>query len=320
MKLLLALVCAGCLGPLVSDDPAPDTSTTILPAGTAVPLLTDDPAAAAKLSAADGLTGTLVRQTAFARGMLVHVWNFGPAPDLAAPLFMLVKKDDTGNLVRIPHPTVIDTLPGQAGYSPFWAVFTVEVSSSYNGELLTSFTAVQEALTTGLLRPPIAQTYAVNCPIAGPEVKVDVGNGATTGPNEQFYYRGARVPYFDLGDLPLAGATVPAATRVVLRREGGEPLSEIVRHVDIDGDGDATDTNDILEDAAALSAKSPRMREVEIAVVKTTSSIDTSRNENISSVTSLDQLLAPQPTSIVVSYQPTEIYENWVAQRTAGGL
>jgi hypothetical protein len=37
-------------------------------------------------------------------------------------------------------------------------------------------------------------------------------------------------------------------------------------------------------------------------------------------VTSLDQLLAPQPTSIVVSYQPTEIYENWVAQRTAGGL
>ncbi|CAN5248834.1 hypothetical protein BH11MYX1_BH11MYX1_31110 [soil metagenome] len=320
MKLLLALACAGCLGPLVSDDPALDTSTTILAAGTAVPLLTDDPVAAAKIAAADGLTGTLVRQTAFARGTLVHVWNVGTAPNLAAPLFMLVKKDGNGTLVRVPHPTVIEAIPGDPGYSPFWAVFEVEITTAYNGELLTSFAAIQEALAKGLIAPPIAQTYAVNCPIAGPDVRLDVGNGATVGPNAQFYYRGSRVPYFDFGRMPLAGAEVPSARRVVLRREGEEPLSEIVRHVDIDGDGDISDTNDIFEDAAALSPVSPRMRKVEIAVAKATSSIDTTHDENLSSVTSLDQLLAPQPTSIVVSYEPTDIYENWVAQQTVGGL
>ncbi len=320
MKLLLALACAGCLGPLVSDDPAPVTSTSILPAGTPVPVLTDDPTAAAKIAAADGVTGTIVRQTAFARGTLVHVWNFGPAPNLAAPLFMLVQKDADGNLVRIPHPTVIEAIPGDPGYSPFWAVFTVEVTTAYHGELLTSFAAIQEALTSGLIKPPMAQPYAVNCPIAGPEIRVDVGNGATVGPNAQFYYLGSRVPYFDFGHMPLAGADVPAATRVVLRREGEEPLSEVVRHVDIDGDGDITDTNDVLEDAAALSPVSPRMREVDVAVVKSTSSIDTSHNEASSSVTSLDQLLAPQPTSIVVAYEMTDIYENWVAQQTVGGL
>lgn len=318
MKLALILACTGCLGPLTSDDPAP--STAILPPGSAVPALGDDPVAAAKLVANDGLDGTIVRQTAFASFQLVHVWNFGPAPDLAAPLFVLVAPDTTGELVRIPHPTVIEAVPGDPGYSPFWAVFWVEVTGSYNGELLTSFQAIRDAVDAGLVKPPVAQPFAVNCPIAGADITVDVGGGYTVGPNATFYYLGKTVPYFDFGQMPLDGAHVPEAIRVVLHREGEDPLSEVLRHVDLDGDGDTTDTNDVLAAAAALAPVSPRMREVDVAVVKTTISIDTSHDEAIADVRSLDQLLAPGPTSIVVSYQPTETYENWVAQRNVGGL
>lgn len=312
---LVTLLC-GCLGPLVSDTPA----TRILAAGTVVPSINDDPIAAAAIAAADGLAGTIVRQTSFARGQLVHVWNFGRAPDLASPLFVLVAPDASGALVRIAHPTIVEAVPGTPGYSPFWAVFWIEVTPSYHGELLTSFAAVSEAVDAGLVRAPVAQPFAVNCPITGTDVIVDVGGGRAVGPNATFYYFGKTVPYFDFGPMPLDGAHVPEARRIQLRREGEEPLSEIVRRVDIDGDGDARDTNDILDAAAALSPVTPRLRTFNVATTKTIGSIDTSHDEAIADITSVTQLFAPDPTSLVVSYAPTDLVENWVAQKTVGGL
>lgn len=311
-------VLAGCLEPLVSDEVV--EPTLILPAGSIVPSLLDDPEELAQIIDGDGLSGPIIRQTAFANGQLVHAWNFGPAPAVASPLFVIARRDTNGDLARIPeHNTVIEAVPGDPRYSPFWAVFFVEVTPMYDGELLTSFAAVSEAVERGLVEAPALQTFAVNCPIAGPDVVVDAGNG-TIGPNATFYYEGKTVPYYDFGPMPLvAGSTIPESRRVVLRREGGEPLSEIVRHVDLTGDGDTTDTNDILEAVPNLMA-SPRMRTVTLAVPSGTPSIDTSRSEALADVTSMDQLFAPDPTALVVSYTPTDEVANWVVQATAGGL
>ncbi len=316
--LALAVVSSGCLDALVGDAVAPDT--LVLPAGTPVPSLLDDPTAVAQITEADGLAGTLVRQTAFANGQLVHAWNFGPAPGVASPLFVIARRDGNGELVRIPeHPTVIEAIPGDVRYSPFWAVFFVEVNPTYAGELLTSFAAVSEAVDLGLVKRPVAQTFAVNCPIAGPDVRVDVGGGATVGPNAMFFYDGVTVPYFDFGPMPLVdGASIPEARRVVLRRAGDEPLSEIERNVDLTGDGDTTDTNDILEGAPSLST-SPRMRTIAVAVADTTASIDTSRDEAIADVTSFGQLFAPGPTPLVVGFSIGNV-ANWAVQSAAGGL
>lgn len=308
---------SGCLDPLVDDDVV--VESFILPAGAAVPSILDDPTSVAQITEADGLEGILVRQTAFANGQLVHAWNFGPAPGVASPLFVIARRDSAGDLVRIPeHPTVIEAIPGDPQYSPFWAVFLVEVNPSYAGEQLTSFAALAEAVERGLVERPVAQTFAVNCPIAGPDVRVDVG-GATAGPNAMFFFNGVTVPYFDFGPMPLVdGATIPEARRVVLRREGDESLSEIERNVDLTGDGDVSDTNDILEDRPGPSV-SPRMRTIRVAVADSTASIDTSRNEAIADIKAIDQLFAPGPTSLVVAFSSGDV-ANWVVQSTVGGL
>ncbi len=315
----VAALLAGCLEPLVSD--APGDVRLILPAGSNVPSILDSAELSAQLSDADGLAGTLVRQTAFANGALVHAWNFGPAPGVAAPLFVLASRDASGELVRIAHPNVIEAIPGDPRYSPFWAVYFVEITPAYQGELLTSFAAVSEAVSRGLVRSPAAQTFAVDCPIAGPDVRVDVGSGQTLAAPSIFYYEGMTVPYFDLGRMPLdAGSSVPEARRIVIRREGDEPLSEIARNVDVTGDGDTSDTNDVLEGPPGVMPVTPRLRTVAVAVADTTALIDTSRDEAVSDVTSLTQLFAPGPTTLVVGFQPTDEVANWVVQVTSGGL
>ncbi len=310
---------AGCLDPLVSDQPS--STTLILPAGTPVPSAMDDPAIAAQITMADGLAGIIPRQTAFSGGQRIHVWNVGPAPATASPLFVLATRDASGELVRIVHPTVIEAIPGEPRYSPFWAVFFIEITPAYRGELLTSFAAISEAVDRGLVKRPAAQTFAVNCPIAGSDVRIDVGNGATVGPDATFYYDGKTVPYFDFGRMPLVdGSTVPEARRIVLRRAGDEPLSEVIRHVDLTGDGDTTDTNDILEGAPGIAPVTPRMRTTTVVVPAGTASIDTSRDESVSDVTAATQLFNPAPTSLVVGYTPSDEVANWVAQSTSGGL
>lgn len=315
----LGSLLAGCLDPLVSDD-LPTTSL-ILPAGTLVPSALDDPAVVAQITAADGLAGIVPRQTAFVGGQRIFVWNVGPAPAVAAPLFVLAKRNAAGELEKIAHPTVIEAIPGDPRYSPFWAVFFVEVTAAYRGELLTSFAAVSEAVDRGLVKRPAAQTFAVNCPIAGPDVRLEVGAGMTAGPGSAFYYEGTTVPYFDFGPMPLVdGSAIPEARRIVVRRAGEEEVSEVSRHVDLTSDGDTIDTNDILEGAAGITAVTPRMRTVTVAVPASTALIDTSHDETVSDLKSSTQLFAPGPTSLVVGYTPTGEIANWVAQSTSGGL
>jgi hypothetical protein len=318
---IASLVATGCLGPQASDTPI--VQTMILPAGSTVVSALDDPAVVTQLAVNDGVDDVIARQTAFANGAVVHVWDFGAAPDFAAPLFVIVRRDNNGALTRTPHNTIIEAIPGDPGYSPFWAAFFVEITDRYNGELLTSFAAVEEAVELGLVLPPVAQPFAVNCPIVGANVRVQVADGAPpVGPNATFYYRGKTVPYFDFGVMPLvAGVRVPEAPRYRLRREGQEPLSEIERHVDMDGDGDANDTNDIYPADPRSSTATPRLRAVDVVVPVTTASIDTSMNEASAALRDATQLFSPDPQpDVVISYRVTNEIHNWPGQHMVGGL
>jgi hypothetical protein len=88
--------------------------------------------------------------------------------------------------------------------------------------------------------------------------------------------------YFDFGESQLADdhVSVPATDLYELRREGGESLSEPVRHVDLDGDGDAVDTNDIFARGPADPDWSPRCQIVIVTVGSTVESIDTTHDES----------------------------------------
>ena len=112
---------------------------------------------------------------------------------------------------------------------------------------------------------------------------------------------------------------MPVAPRYVLRRDGQEPLSEPIRHVDLDGDGDIVDSNDVYERAATDPTRSPLCKRIDVAVITSTQSIDNSHDDTMAEIESATQLFTPNPTAAVVGFQDTGELANCPAQRTAGG-
>ena len=106
-----------------------------------------------------------------------------------------------------------------------------------------------------------------------------------------------------------------------LHREGGEPLSEPFRGVDLTGDGDTADSNDVLDLPAGDPWPSPLCQRVEVAVPSTTASIDTSHDETIAELTAAAQLFAPGPVAgTVIGFQVTDDLRNCPVQKLEGGL
>jgi hypothetical protein len=316
---MFALLLCGCLGPRVSDEQGDDD---ILPAGTAVPSADNDPALDAKIAAHDGVAGTVTRLSAFAGGGPAHVWSFGPAPAFAMPVFVLVRETGPDQYAFVDHPPIADAVPGAPTYSPFASLFYVEVTDAYQGQLLTSTYAVQEAVTDGLVNAPFVAMHGVSWPIVASDVRLDVGGATPLAPATRMFYDGEQVRYFDFGDLALTDAATPAVLpRYVLSRDGEEPLSEPIRHVDMDGDGDTNDSNDVYALTPTDTGYSPARRTVDVAVPISTASIDTSQNERVAAIMDATQLFDPAPViGTVISYDSTDEVLDLPQERTAGGL
>jgi hypothetical protein len=316
----VALILCGCLGPRVSDEPGGGDG--ILPAGSSVPSADDDAALDARLAAHDGVAGVVTRLSAFAGGAPAHVWSFGPAPAFAMPVFVLVRETAPDTYVLVDHPPIADAVPGAATYSPFASLFYVEVTDAYQGQLLTSTYAVQEAVTDGLVNAPFVAMHGVHWPIVASDARLDVGGAAPLAPATRMFYDGEQVRYFDFGDLALTDAATPAVLpRYVLHRDGEEPLSEPIRHVDMDGDGDTNDSNDVHALTPADAGYSPSRRTIDVAVPIGTASIDTSQDERVAAITNATQLFDPGPvTGTVIAFDTTTEILDLPQQRTAGGL
>ena len=138
----------------------------------------------------------------------------------------------------------------------------------------------------GLVEAPVAQPFGDRtCPIVASDVRLDVGSGrADRADRDRVYYEHKTVSYFDFGAMPVAKQVDVdrIAARYVLRRDGEEPLSEPIRGVDIDGDGDIVDTNDIFDSAPADPMRSPLARTIIGRRGRAaTASIDTSGDDTI---------------------------------------
>lgn len=315
-----ALVLAGCLDPLVSDEPG--LRGLVLPAGTDVPSAHDDPNIERLIEDGDGVEDVVPLIHGFAGGEPIVYWDFGPAPDVAAPLFQLVREDGD-ELVPVDHPTIVDEIPGDPDYSPFWAVLTVKVTDRYDGELLTSFSAVQEAERLGLIEAPQLQPVAVNCPAVARDVTVEVGGGEEPlAAGSHFFWRGMTVDYYDLGTFAVEpGERPPASPRYVLRRAGDEPLSETLRGIDITGDGDVNDTNDVFPARAGEDGFSPLCRTVTVAVPADTASIDSSGDETMAAISRATDLFDPDAVEgTVIAFSETDDLRNCPQQRQPGAL
>ncbi|MCG8418311.1 MAG: hypothetical protein MJE77_10250 [Proteobacteria bacterium] len=302
----------GCLGPQVDDtEPRPGR---VRPPGTQLAALSEtDPVAAAQIAELDGVDGVVPALSGFAEGRSIQYWDFGPAPHFATPLYYL-SNPDTGQFLD--HPPIFDMVPGDPRYSPFWTVFAVPANPSYRGEVLPSVAAIEEAQRLGLVGAAENTGNYVNCPVVADGVTLDPGDGRTPLSPRTGFYRGSTVSHFDMNTLlglagqPLAdyGTDVPVGDIFRIRRAGGEPMSEPVRGVDITGDGDVLDTNDIISSRSS----SHLLRRVSVAVGGANLQlIDDTRDDAVSTLMSGDQLFSRSDdglepnTDVVVAFDIT---------------
>ncbi len=317
-----SLALCSCLDPLVDDEIA--ALGMVLPAGTMVPSAHDDPIVEQQITENDGVPTLIPRIKAFAQGAPVHYWDFGPSPEFAAPIFLVAKRNEQGDFERLPHPTIVDTIPGDPGYSPYWAVLFLEVTDAYDGELITSFAAVEEAQALGLIKAPTPAPFAVNCPTVAADTLLEVGGGQPPMPPESlFFWNGTTVRYYDLGIMAITGGTNAAESSMyVISREGQEPLSEPLRGVDITGDGDTLDTNNVFTVSKTEDDYTPLCRRVNVTVPSEgLSLIDTTQSDTQSSIQHASLLFNPGPVpATVIAFEDTEFLGNCPQQSQEGGL
>jgi hypothetical protein len=126
--------------------------------------------------------------TGFYAGKTIHYYDFGPiklkAGNKLAPIWA-VTNGPAG------QHNIVDTVPGQADYSPLWQVSMVTWKSGATPRLLTSAADVKQAEQAGGVT--VQQTDAVvNCPVLG------FGQKRITG-----FSNGRRIHYYDDGPVKI---------------------------------------------------------------------------------------------------------------------
>jgi hypothetical protein len=322
----LVAACSGCLEPRVSDElPTPGL---LLPAGSEVPGLASDPVLAAQVDANDAVDRLVPLSSGFVGGGQVLFWDFGPAPDNSAPLIFLRQPTDDDSIVLLPHPPILDVIPGDPNYTPFWAIWHVDVTELYAGEVIPSLQALQEAQELGLVVMPEQRPAYLNCPVVHPDVRVEVGAGNEDAAPSPAFYRGLQVDLVNFAFRPLLAdlTHVPVAELYVLRREGGDPLSELSRGVDMTGDGDTNDSNNLFQFARGDDPYTPLSRIVSVTVPADYMSIDSYASEAVADARADEDLFdtdsdPPTPrTGAVIAVERTDELRNLPVQEAPGEL
>lgn len=236
----ILLVLAGCdmLGPRVSDETidAPPSLVDamkdgpsggpryVLPPGTPVPSVGDNAELLSQIKIFDGLSdnalamsgGVVTRSTGKSSGATVMYWSFGSVPladnfIVSAPVYMLANDDGTGNLTpRSDHPWLLDSIPGDARYSAMRRLIYVPVTAAYNGQVLTSIDALNEAIELGLVGEPVPAGTWQNMPVVPPGTKLELGGTAAPMEATKVYGRGFALDVLPMGYVqPLSGGRIP---------------------------------------------------------------------------------------------------------------
>lgn len=296
----LGVMCAAslgaCLDPLVSDDLPP--RGLVWPADKEVPSFAATAEGRAQIADNDGVEEGLIRlRSGFSGGAPVRFWDFGEASPNAIPLYLPVKLAEGGAFATplgdynpIGHVPIFDAIPGDAAYSPWWTVLLLPVTAQWTGGTLASFAAVDEAYSLGLVGEPIELPFAINCPVVLPDARLEQTGAQQPRSPSPAYYRGTLVHYFDFGTFPIENEVVVVHDVFQLRREGGEPLSEVFRGVDLTGDGDAVDTNDIFAKKPGDTTYTGLVRPTEVVIAADSESIDTSGDDTSAEFMAVEDL------------------------------
>jgi|GEM_PF-2902565 len=135
-----------------------------------------------------GFAHAFVLSAGFANGSAVQYLDLGEFNPIPAKIYILTKG---GTPIAGQFP-IVDTLPDDAEYSPFWQVVDVAVTGSYTANDVKSLSGIKDA---GWKRTDTAA--ALHCPIVNPDATWVAADSSTT--YTVFWGTGEEIPnpYFD---------------------------------------------------------------------------------------------------------------------------
>lgn len=133
-----------------------------------------------------------------------------------SPLYMFVKQN--GQKVG---QNLIATIPGMAGYSPYWQIHRVTVPDSYVPNSIRTMQDVQTALRTQGFHETVMNA-AVNCPVVAETTRLE---GAADKRADLCWHEGKRSYYFAFDTLPVVNGRVQIAPIWVLMPRDADPMN-----------------------------------------------------------------------------------------------
>lgn len=320
-SLQLALLLAAATGCLDPAEEAIDLSTRFGPADVApadAPHVEDSALLAKNV---ERFTTTVVYLNGYSQGEPVKFWRLdGPNPSFLASMFIIVGAD--GPIGR----PIIDVLPGDTGYTPWWREVEVRTTAKYAGEKIWSRDAIDAGISAGILEMPVEKETVRNNPVILREARIPVDVDQTVEPTWG-WYRNQRVSWVEFTDripVELGLRAMPSFPVYVLQRiDDADPLYEFVTRNDLNRDGDLDDTNNIFGKKPGQEGYSPLWYTDYVRVRSDYPSFDTGEPVGLSAE---DQFLDPAGviiSSLVIPNGITEARDllvNCPIQRVKGGL
>ncbi|MFO0727468.1 MAG: hypothetical protein U1E65_27065 [Myxococcota bacterium] len=294
--LLLGLPSLACLEPLVPDEVPPSDVFGKGAPGDA-PSVENDPAVVPNLHL---FTQHVAYLRGFADGKDIWYWNAdGANASFIAPMFVV-----TGTAGQQIGAPIIDVLPGDVGYTPWWRTMIVKTTASYKGEKIWSRAAIDQGVKLGILSPPEATTRIVDCPVALEDIHFDLNDAvpAAQGHPTLVWYRGKRaywIQFSETVDVPLTARIMPIFPVLVLQRiNQGAPIYEFATGIDVNGDGLLNASNNIFSGGLGTPTYSPLWYPVILRVTPDVSSIDTTQTATVVEFSAANQLVDAKNMSI----------------------
>lgn len=155
---------------------------------------------------------------------MVQYWDFGPNPPIAIPILVFFQADNPDVMVSGQN-NIIDSIPGQPGYSDFWRVHKVLAPSDYTPNSIKSLEDVVDSGYTIEITDIV-----VNCPVVNPDTTLEESSQGLV----QGWYRDQEVFYFDFGDRsPSDGFAVRHAPIYVFFLEDGTQVEGQQNVIDV---------------------------------------------------------------------------------------
>ncbi|MCC7380678.1 MAG: hypothetical protein IT384_02555 [Deltaproteobacteria bacterium] len=296
------LASTGCLEPLASDQIPPED---VFGAVDAEPLeqdLEDDPILRAL---ADPFPDEIAYLQGYAAGEKVWYWNVpGPTPRFIAPVFIVQKADGTFD-----DTPIIDVIPGQIGYTPWWRRVIVKTTSKYKDERIWSRAAVDEGVRLGILEAPVATEGVFDCPVVRRETRVELGLGKTATPTPVWFNK-KRVYWVAFErevDVPVTEREIPALPVYILRRiNQGAPLYEFATGVDLNGDAKLNASNNVFARPVTADDYTPLWYAAFVLTAPELRSVDSPTTAPGFDLRSEESILAAPSTQVVPPIQEEE--------------